>query len=114
MYTRLRFRPSAYFLISIAISCLLSSSLTQASTWTKQIVDPSADVGQFSSIDTDSSNNAHIAYHDNDADNLKYATNKSVLTKNFPEPNKTIAATARANPVTTKTPIAFVFAVLLI
>ncbi len=57
--------------------CQSGSNCNQNSNWSSSIIDNSGDVGQYSSIASDSSNNIHISYYDS-ADlfegNLKYAT----------------------------------------
>jgi len=57
-------------------SCLSANNCDQDSSWTKSIIDSSVDVGQYSSITTDSGNNIHISYYDSTGlfiGNLKYA-----------------------------------------
>jgi hypothetical protein len=57
-------------------SCLSGSNCIQDSSWTKSIIDNSGDVGQYSSIASDSINNIHISYYDSAGlfvGNLKYA-----------------------------------------
>lgn len=46
-------------------------------TWYTQFIDTLGNIGKYSSIDVDSSDNVHIAYIDSDNSCLKYATNSS-------------------------------------
>ena len=57
--------------------CQAGSNCNLNSNWSSSIIDNSGDVGQYSSIASDSSNNIHISYYDSAGlftGNLKYAS----------------------------------------
>jgi len=53
--------------------CSFLNDCTTPTNWNTVVIDNSGDVGQYSSITSDSSNNIHISYYDFDNGNLKYA-----------------------------------------
>jgi len=60
---------------SLTLFTFSFSSVSSGSTWKKEIVDSSGDVGRYTSIDTDGSNHVHIGYLDDSTDFVMYATN---------------------------------------
>ena len=57
----------------ILSSFLFFQKLVLAASWTKTTVDSDGDVGKYTSITTDDSDNYLIAYYDDDNDDLKFA-----------------------------------------
>ncbi len=58
-------------------SCLFGNDCNQSGNWTILTIDSSGDMGQYSSIATDSGSNIHISYYESEdlfMGNLKYAT----------------------------------------
>jgi len=60
------------------------SSYFEESNWENFTIDSSADVGQYSSIATDSNDELHISYYDVSSGNLKYASNSGGSWTNYP------------------------------
>ena len=63
-------------LLCLTVFCLMASS-GLSTTWVTETVDSDGDVGEYTSIALDSSDNVHISYFDGSNADLKYATNKS-------------------------------------
>jgi hypothetical protein len=72
-----RSESGLYCFVFLLLFHFFFSSVVLASTWEKEIVDSSGEVGLYSSIDTDGSNHVHIGYFDDSTASVVYATNAS-------------------------------------
>jgi hypothetical protein len=75
------FNISAILIIGLLASSISGDISVMAAPWQIVTVDYSLeeDVGKYSSIALDSSDNVHISYYDETKKSLKYATNSSGL-----------------------------------
>ena len=69
---------------SLTLTTTGLSSYFEESSWENFTIDSSADVGQYSSIATDSNDELHISYYDVSSGNLKYASNSGGSWTNYP------------------------------
>ena len=69
---------------SLTLTTTGLSSYFEESNWENFTIDSSADVGQYSSIATDSNDELHISYYDVSSGNLKYASNSGGSWTNYP------------------------------